>query len=61
MAPTSGSPVVRVYSVRNAPTGESIRYVTADGRVWKSSIGLSNVEATGEQSGYLVGGEVWTR
>lgn len=27
--------IVRRYQVKNAPTGESTRYVTADGYVWR--------------------------
>lgn len=35
MAPNSNLPVVKTFEVPDAPTGESTRYVTDNGSVWK--------------------------
>ena len=45
--------VVRTYEVPNAPTGESTRYVTEDGSVWKPCSSVPNTIGTGDKYGRL--------
>lgn len=53
MAPSGkGSKIVRYWTAANAPTGESGRWQTADGAVWKETWGpFENV--TGVRYGYV--------
>ena len=48
------SEIVRVFFLPNAATGESKRYQTADGTVWKESR-YGYTGATGEVRGAIVG------
>lgn len=60
MAPSQGGNEIMWRFSAGGPTGESDRYVTVDGRVWKPHYG-TQAAVTGVTYGQHCGGEIYQR
>lgn len=49
------SRIIRTFDVPDAPTGESRRWVTADGSIWKIRMDMGRPVGTGERIAQQVG------
>lgn len=59
MAPTGPLQIINSYVLHGAPTGEGMRYVCADGSVWKDEPAPTFRAETGVQYGGIDGNRIY--